>query len=167
MTKFDVHDDPRARTVDWPAVDRITDVPAPRPLTAPATAKAEAVEVEAALASDGRDSRASVPFAEIPKGIWQLFAAAWALFFGSLWIAFGGQAGSAFMVAVATGFALIYFLMPNVLVRQARRGVPSPAKIRVVETSTGRISVVEAAVQILMLPVALAVGMAVIVLVIM
>lgn len=167
MTKFDVHEDPRARTVDWPAVSRVMDVPSPRPVAVPEPSDARVEKPDVAPGSDGSARGASVPFSEIPKVIWRLFGVAWALFFASLWIAFGGRMESAFMVAVATGFAIIYFLMPYLLVGQARRGVQPPARPRFVETSTGRISVAEAAVQILMLPIALAVGMAVIVLVIM
>ena len=73
---------------------------------------------------------------------------------------------SGLAIAVVTFFALVFFLTPTLLSGFGPRATTAPAKGRGVEVLTGRLSVVEVGVQILLLPVALVIGAAVIVLVV-
>lgn len=96
--------------------------------------------------------------AEVPRAVWHAFVGTWVVFLVTLWLAFGGTRYSAFMVAIATFLALAYFVLPPVLVR-LNAAAPKCAAPREIETYTGTISAAGAAVQILLIPVVLTLGM--------
>lgn len=97
------------------------------------------------------------PFLDIPGGVWTLFISLWGLIFFLFWCFFTGKPEATFMVVIACLFALMYFGVPLAMVRQAgpRRREPS----NVVQTFTGPLSVNSAALQILIIPSAMVVGL--------
>lgn len=101
-------------------------------------------------------------FADVPRGVWRMFGLAWLVFVGVMWIAFGGFAQGAYVVAVATFLTAVYFLLPSAMIRLGRWRARARNAAHGVETHTGRLSVGAAAVQILLLPVALTLAMAII-----
>lgn len=105
-------------------------------------------------------------FDDIPRPVWRLFLVSWAAFLIVLWAAFGGRVESAFAVGVATFFAAMYFVTPRLVLKAAGKRTAARRPTRVVETSTGPLSIASAAIQILVLPVGLTIGMAIIALVI-
>ena len=101
-------------------------------------------------------------FDDIPRPVWRLFLVSWGAFLDVLWAAFGGKVESAFAVGVATFFAAMYFVTPRLVLKAAGKRPAAGRRTRVVETATGPLSTGSAAVRILVLPVGLTVGMAII-----
>jgi hypothetical protein len=98
------------------------------------------------------------PFGDIPKFIWTAYLSAWAVLFGLFVVFFATDGASALDVVTASFFALMLLGLPAALGSQTRReNGPSQG---VIDTHTGPIAVNEAATQILLIPVASVIGIA-------
>jgi hypothetical protein len=101
---------------------------------------------------------AASPFGDIPEFIWTAYLSAWAVLFGLFVIFFAADGASALDVVTASFFALMLLGLPAALGLQTRReNGPSQG---VIDTHTGPIGVNEAATQILLIPVASVIGIA-------
>lgn len=107
-------------------------------------------------AGNGRPAQAGL-FDDIPRSIWRAFLAGWAGFFLLMWGFFAVGPGARFMVTIVVLFGLMAFGLPIVMARQTRRG--ARARIEVVETRTGPLSVRAAAAQIALIPGAVVIGL--------
>ncbi len=104
------------------------------------------------------------PFQDMPQWIWKLFFASWLALFAAFVITFGVSGNVRFVLGVIAAFATVFFVTPLVLLRLTRRGSRTQFRApgRHVDLLDGRCSQTEAAVQIVLLPIALAVGLIVI-----
>jgi hypothetical protein len=104
------------------------------------------------------------PFQDMPQWIWKLFFASWLALFAAFVIIFGVSGNVRFVLGVVAAFATVFFVTPLVLLRLTRRGSRTQLRTpgRHVDLLYGRCSQTEAAVQIVLLPIALAVGLIVI-----
>jgi hypothetical protein len=98
------------------------------------------------------------PFGDIPKFIWTAYLSSWAVLFGLFLIFFAADGPSALAVVTASFFALMLLGLPAAMGLQTRRE-DGPSK-GVIETQTGPIPLREAATQILLIPVASVIGIA-------
>ena len=93
-------------------------------------------------------------FDDIPRGIWGGFGLAWIMLFSLFWMFFAHGTAAVFAITVSTLFGAMYFGLPLVMLRQTKpRSRLISGKIA---TCTGPVLVKSAAVQILLIPVALA-----------
>ena len=92
-------------------------------------------------------------FDDIPPSIRGGFGAAWAALFALFWGFFAWGLEAIFAVVVSTLFAIMYFGVPIIMARQTspRSGYLSSK----IQTCTGPVSTSAAAVQIMLIPVAL------------
>lgn len=101
---------------------------------------------------------------QLPLGVQAVAVIGYAAIFVILWITFGSDRGSAFMVGVSTFFALVFFgvpyLMDRVAQKHGQQTVPTLKEFLAgdFDTWTGRISGWEALIQVALVPVALAFG---------
>jgi hypothetical protein len=103
---------------------------------------------------------------KLPKGVITIGIGGYAGILVAFWIAFGGTTESAFVLVIASSFALMYFGLPLLMSRaatkqRAYREWPqsiSDFLTRDFDMFTGRVSGWSALVQYAFLPIALAVG---------
>jgi hypothetical protein len=96
-------------------------------------------------------------FQDIPRSIWTVFLAGWAVFFLLMWMFFAVGPDSTFMVTVVLLFGLMAFGLPFVMARLSNRG-PAPTN-GVIQTHTGPLSVAAAGAQIALIPIAVVIGL--------
>lgn len=130
-------------------------------------ADAEAIEppsnaTQPVVGDDAQDLCAPRPFHDLPEWVWRAFFASWALLLSTLALFFGVSLNVWFVLGVIAVFAAVFFCTPLVLLRMTRRG-DRPACGRHVDLLYGRCTNIEAAIQIILLPVALSVGLVAIV----
>jgi hypothetical protein len=121
----------------------------------------EAVELESRATGaneDGVDPCAPRPFQDLPVWVWRAFFASWGLLFLTFVLTFAVDASVWFVFGVVAVFAGVFFCTPLVLLRLTRRG-KAPECGRHVDLLHGRCTNVEAAIQIVLLPIALSVGL--------
>lgn len=99
------------------------------------------------------------PFSELGGGVARVFLISWAIFALIVLVAFGGKMDVLFNLGVVAAFGAMFFGVPLVLLRIKRKA--HKPKVYV-DTPNGRMSQTEAMAQIVMVPVILSVGMAVI-----
>ena len=123
----------------------------------------EAVEPE--TRADAPDANASTlapcaprPFQDLPAWVWRAFFASWGLLFLTFVLTFAVSADVWFVMGVVSAFAAVFFCTPLVLLRLTRRG-KAPECGRHVDLLNGRCTNSEAAIQIVLLPIALSLGL--------
>lgn len=102
----------------------------------------------------------------LPKGLLLLGIAGYAALVGVFWMAFGGDAGAAFVLVVVSLFGLMYLGLPYLMNRTAANHGVSQGRLPAFseflngdfDTLTGRISGWAAFMQSAFLPIALAFG---------
>lgn len=121
--------------------------------------KREAAELEsrAAAVDESAAPCASRPFQDLPAWVWRAFFASWGLLFLTFVLTFAVSVDVWFVLGVVTAFAAVFFCTPLVLLRLTRRG-KAPECGRHVALLYGRCTSIEAAIQIVLLPVALSIG---------
>lgn len=113
------------------------------------------------------NAMANIPdivFSDIHYGVYVLVLSAWGWVIGAFWFAFGSDRHSAFMVGISTIYFLIFFSVPLILARTGRKFIsakPNSQSFKSflrsrVDTATCEMSGREAAVQIALVPVCLA-----------
>lgn len=108
--------------------------------------------------------RHEIPGSEIPRGIYRVawFSFLWMLF--AAWIGFGHALGTNVDLLVVTIIVSVLSLLPMLVRRTARRhrtdfeAAPRGGDAVSLETATGRLGSGEAYLQILLIPVALAIA---------
>lgn len=115
-------------------------------------------EDQAANVTGQPPRQGDVPFTDLPGGIWRAFPAVWVAFFATLWWIFGGASESAYMVGVATAFGVVFFAIPMAMYRIARQPT-ALSGTGMVETLTGPLTAGAAAVQIVLVPLAVTLGL--------
>jgi hypothetical protein len=123
----------------------------------------EAIETQSSAAeTDAReqplDPCASRPFQDLPVWVWRAFFASWLLLFLTFAAIFGVSVNVWLVLGVIAAFAAVFFCTPLVLLRLTRRG-EAPQCAPHVDLLNGRCSNSEAAIQIVLLPIALSVGL--------
>jgi hypothetical protein len=106
---------------------------------------------------DAADPCAPRPFQDLPAWVWRAFFASWGLLFLTFVLTFAVSADVRFVLGVVAAFAAVFFCTPLVLLRLTRRGKATECG-RHVDLLNGRCTNIEAAVQIILLPVALSIG---------
>lgn len=101
------------------------------------------------------------PFQDAPTWIWKLFFASWIGFFATLVMIFAVSSNVAFILGVVATFAAVFFLTPLVLLRMTRRTKSRNLRLHI-GVGGGQCSDVEAATQIVLLPIVLTIGLIVI-----
>jgi hypothetical protein len=98
-------------------------------------------------------------FDDIPPSIRGGFATAWVALFTLFWVFFAWGLEATFAVMVSTLFAIMYFGVPIIMARQTspRSGYFASE----IQTCTGPVSTTAAAVQIMLIPVALMIAIGV------
>ena len=104
------------------------------------------------------DRCAPRPFQDLPAWVWRAFFASWGLLFLTFVLTFAVSADVWFVLGVVAAFAVVFFCTPLVLLRLTRRG-RAPECGRHVDLLYGRSTNIEAAIQIVLLPVALSIGL--------
>lgn len=97
------------------------------------------------------------PFRDIPSWIWAIFLAAWAVVFGLFVLFFTTDGGATFAVTIATLFAAMAFGLPMAMAGQSRCRDRECGDI--IQTRSGPLSASAAAVQIVLIPIAAAIGL--------
>ncbi len=100
------------------------------------------------------------PFSEFSGGVSRAFLIAWGLFAFVILAAFLGHLDVAFNLGVVMTFGGVFFGVPLILLRIKRDRAPKPKSY--IDTENGRFSQTQAMIQIIMVPVILTFGMAVI-----
>src|SRR5690606_10457342 len=100
----------------------------------------------------------SVPFADVPSGVWRLYVLVWLSLFAVLWWMFGSQRHSAFMLVVSTAFAVIYFAVPLAMLRRFRKRASTITRSSL-QTLTGKVAWSEATIQIILIPASITFGL--------
>lgn len=123
----------------------------------------EAVAPEGETGASGANVRAEDlctprPFHDLPAWVWRAFFASWGLLFLTFVLTFAVSADVWFVLGVIAAFAAVFFCTPLVLLRLTRRG-KAPACGTHVELLYGRCTNMEAAIQIILLPVTLSIGL--------
>ncbi len=134
------------------------------------SADATAAPPSVTLASETRLDRPGArdgeqrPFQDMPPWIWRLFFVSWAALFATFVVTFGVSSEVRFVLGVVAAFAAVFFVTPLVLLRMTRRTKSTKAKShrRQIDILNGSCSDAEAAVQIVLLPIALMLGLIVI-----
>ncbi len=103
---------------------------------------------------------ASRPFSEFSGGVRRALLISWGLFALVVVVAFSGKLEVMFNLGVVVTFGAVFFGVPLVLLR-IKRGAARKAE-SYVDTLNGRMSQGEAMLQVIMVPLILSVGMAVI-----
>jgi uncharacterized membrane protein YtjA (UPF0391 family) len=109
-----------------------------------------------------RSNYDSIPGDELPPAVYRtiVFAFAWMML--AAWLAFGGASGTDLDLAVATVLFVVFLALPIIMYRTARnrlqrqRTVPKEFISSRVDIATGTLSAREAWLQVLMIPIALA-----------
>jgi len=113
------------------------------------------------------NSVANIPeiaFSDLHAGVFILMLLAWGWMLAAFWLTFGFQLEGGFMVGISTVYIAMYFGVPAVMIKVAKKYTPHLPDHRSfadflhgnVQTATGRIEGWEACVQILLVPVGLA-----------
>jgi len=118
------------------------------------------------LHHEAKENVLTIPFSEIHKGVYIVTLLAWAWLVGAFWIGFGSTLDSAFMVTVSTGYVLMFFGIPFLMMRIAKKVSSAHPELQTfndflsahVDTSTGPITGREALIHIALVPVCLAIG---------
>ncbi len=105
-----------------------------------------------------------IPGSEVPRGIYRVvwFAFVWMVF--AAWIGFGHARGTDLDLVFATVIVAMMSALPMLVRKTARRHqdafdkAPSRSDQSALETATGRLTNAEAYLQILLIPIALAVA---------
>lgn len=103
---------------------------------------------------------ASRPFSEFSGGVSRALLISWGLFALVVIVAFAGKLDVLFNLGIVMTFGAVFFGVPLVLLRIKRAGVPPPKTY--VDTPNGRMSQSHVMIQIVMVPLILSVGMALI-----
>lgn len=98
------------------------------------------------------------PFQDVPIWIWKLFFASWFGLFAAFVLIFAVSSKVWFTLGVVTAFAAMFFFTPLVLLRMTRRTKFTNLRCHV-DVAGGRCSDVEAATQIVLMPIALTIGL--------
>jgi hypothetical protein len=104
---------------------------------------------------------------DLHPGVYVAALAGWVWLFGAFWMTFGGEGEGAMMLGVDTVFLAVFFGTPFILKRTADRflnrhdhaGSFADFLNMEVETLTGRLSGWGALIQVIIVPVAVALGM--------
>lgn len=99
------------------------------------------------------------PFSELGGGVARALLISWGVFALVVLAAFGGKLDVLFNLGVVFAFGAVFFGVPLVLLRIKRKAHKPKAYV---DTPNGRMSQTEALLQIVMVPVILSLGMAVI-----
>jgi hypothetical protein len=108
------------------------------------------------------------PGAEFPAAVYWSIAIAFAWMMAAAWLAFGGNGGTDLNLAVATALCIVFFAVPLIMYRTAsarcKGGAPAlrPFLSDRVEIATGALSGGEAWLQVILIPLALALAATVI-----
>jgi len=113
------------------------------------------------------NSAANIPdiaFSDIHAGVFVLMLLAWFWLLVAFWLTFGWELEGGFMVAVSTVYMAMFFGVPLAMIKVAKAHTPHQPDRRsfgdflraYVQTATGRMEGWEAAIQILLVPVGLA-----------
>lgn len=105
--------------------------------------------------------------ADLHPGVYVAALAGWVWLFGAFWATFGGEAEGAMMLAVDTVFLAVFFGTPFILKRTADRFLKREDRAgsfadflhMEMETLTGLVSGWSALIQVVIVPVSLALGM--------
>lgn len=120
-------------------------------------AKYQTVEALADIATLRKEHDTHL-FDDIPTGVRIGFAAAWFTLFAIFWIFFAWGRDAIFAVSISTLFAMMYFGLPVLMSRQTKPR--SPSNRSTIETCTGPVSISSAAIQMVLIPVALTLAIA-------
>lgn len=107
------------------------------------------------------------PAPDLHPGTYLIALAAWVWLFGAFWLVFGGEREGAFMVTVSTFFLATFVGVPFIMKRVADRFLSRKGREDSfasflhgeTDTLTGRLGGFAAIVQVVIVPVALALGM--------
>jgi hypothetical protein len=111
-----------------------------------------------------RSSYGEVPGAELPGAIYRLIVAAYAWMLLAAWVAFGSGAESDLNLSIAVVLAVVFFALPIIMRRSAITRLHAGRQTldqflsRQVETATGPLPAREVLLQVLLIPIALAVA---------
>jgi|AAFX01.1.fsa_nt_gi hypothetical protein len=122
----------------------------------------EAIDQQSAAQTDAEtqpiDPCAPRPFQDLPAWVWRAFFASWLLLFLTFAVIFAVSGDVWFVLGVVAAFAAVFFCTPLVLLRLTRRGKAHDCGSHV-DLLYGRCTNIEAAIQIVLLPIALSVGL--------
>lgn len=119
--------------------------------------------VQKGTGRDEKSSDASLPGDEFPPAMYRTVIAAFAWMMLAAWLAFGGTKGTDLDLAVATVLCTVFFAIPILLRRTAYKRVQRPqvatrSSDTRIDIATGPVSRTEAWLQVILIPVALAVA---------
>ena len=120
--------------------------------------------ISEAAEGDGSSISESVPGEEFPAAVYRTIVIAFAWMMLAAWLAFGGAAGTDLDLAIATVLCTVLLGIPFVLRRTAGHWLPRPPQVSKpfrktrIAIATGTISGREAWLQVILIPVALAVA---------
>lgn len=100
------------------------------------------------------------PFSELSGGVARAFLISWGIFTLVVVLAFSGHLDVVFNLGVVLAFGAMFFAVPFILLRIKRK--PAAAPKRFIDTPNGRMSQTEVMAQMVMVPLILSVGMAII-----
>jgi hypothetical protein len=98
------------------------------------------------------------PFQDIPRSIWRIFLSAWGTLFAMFILFFAVNAAAAFVVTIASLFAIMAFGLPSLMAALGRCEDHKCGDV--IHTYTGPLTVAEAGVQIALIPIAAVIGLA-------
>ena len=100
---------------------------------------------------------------QMHPGVYKLALLCWVMLLGVFWITFAMSANAMFMVAIATGYAIVFFGVPFLMSRIA--GISTTASISLrnfvdgrFDTINGPIGGLEALLQVILVPLSLSIG---------
>ncbi|MBS0384516.1 MAG: hypothetical protein JSS00_04105 [Proteobacteria bacterium] len=99
------------------------------------------------------------PFSELSRQTRRALVGGWLLFLAVLLLIFGGSAAMALTMGVVAAFVAVFLITPIILLRVSRRATAAKPS-ETVDTYSGPLTQHQALVQIALLPILLAVGMA-------
>ena len=104
-------------------------------------------------------------YADIPPSVYMAFIACWTALVAVFWFTFAESPNAAFMVAISTAFAIMFFGVPIALYRLGyQKPVSGPSLYSFlngrVQTLTGPLDGFDALVQVVLIPVCLTIGAA-------
>lgn len=105
-----------------------------------------------------------IAFGDMHHGVYIMTLLAWTWVLGAFWMAFGGEGESRFMVVISTVYFVIFFSIPIVMVRTGRKFVSASPNSQSfgrflrthIDTANGPLTGREALIQIVLIPVCLA-----------
>jgi hypothetical protein len=126
--------------------------------------KTENIREEDASVGDVRSNYGSIPGAEFPTALYASIVAAFAWMLAVMWLAFGGNIGTDLNLAVVTLLTIVFFGIPIIMHHMvAGRLEPVPMRVKSflssrIDIATGPMSARQAWLEVLLIPLALAIG---------